>query len=111
MSKEIKTRQIHKDIKVINKVAVGTERVREAYVRTKESAEQTQSKASPEEYAGDKITQGTQSALKETVHQMGKAGSFEPVYHPKEQNVRKEQAGRRACQKREKKYYMNLGCW
>ena len=31
MSKEIKTRQIHKDIKVINKVAVGTERVREAY--------------------------------------------------------------------------------
>ena len=57
MSKEIKTRQIHKDIKVINKVAVGTERVREAYVRTKESAEQTQSKASPEEYAGDKITQ------------------------------------------------------
>ena len=33
---------------------------------------------------------------------MGKAGSFEPVYQPKEQNVRKEQAGRRACQKREK---------
>ena len=50
MSKEIKTRQIHKDIKVINKVAVGTERVREAYVRTKESAEQAQNKASPEEY-------------------------------------------------------------
>ena len=73
MSKEIKTRQIHKDIKVINKAVVGTDRVREAYVRTKESAEQTQSKASPEEYAGDKITQGTQSALKETVHQMGKA--------------------------------------
>lgn len=104
MSKEIKTRQIHKDIKVINKVAVGTERVREAYVRTKESVEQTQSKASPEEYAGDKITQGTQSALKETVHQMGKAGSFEPVYQLKEQNVKEalEQAGRRACQKREK---------
>ena len=51
MSKEIKTRQIHKDIKVINKAVVGTERVREAYVRTKESAEQAQNKASPEEYA------------------------------------------------------------
>lgn len=68
MSKEIKTRQIHKDIKVINKAVVGTERVREAYVRTKESAEQAQNKASPEEYAGDKITQGMQSTLKETVH-------------------------------------------
>ena len=104
MSKEIKTRQIHKDIKVINKAVVGTDRVREAYVRTKESAEQTQSKASPEEYAGDKITRGTQSTLKETVHQIGKASSHESVYQSKEKNVRlvQEQAGRRAFQKRHK---------
>ena len=58
MSKEIKTRQVHKDVKALDKTVTGMERVKRAYVRTKESVEgaQPQEKryASPTEYAEEK---------------------------------------------------------
>ena len=42
MSKEIKTRQVHKDVKALDKTVTGMERVKRAYVRTKESVEGAQ---------------------------------------------------------------------
>ena len=76
MSKEIKTRQVHKDIKALDKTVTGMERVKHAYVRTKDSAEQTQVQSydTPEEYAQDKITHGADTAAHETVHQITKQG-------------------------------------
>lgn len=52
------------------------ERVKHAYVRTKDSAEQTQVQSydTPEEYAQDKITHGADTAAHETVHQITKQG-------------------------------------
>lgn len=76
MSKEIKTRQVHKDIKALDKTVTGMERVKRAYVRTKDSAEQTQVQHydTPEEYAQDKITHGADTAAHETVHQITRQG-------------------------------------
>ena len=42
MSKEIKTRQVHKDVKALDKTVTGMERVKQAYVRTKETVEKAQ---------------------------------------------------------------------
>ena len=42
MSKEIKTRQVHKDVKALDKTVTGMERVKRAYVRTKETVENAQ---------------------------------------------------------------------
>lgn len=42
MSKGIKTRQVHKDVKALDKTVTGMERVKRAYVRTKESVEGAQ---------------------------------------------------------------------
>lgn len=76
MSKEIKTRQVYKDIKALDKTVTGMERVKRAYVRTKDSAKQTQVQPydTSEEYAGDKITHGADNAAHETVHQIIKQG-------------------------------------
>lgn len=76
MGKEIKTRQIHKDIKVLDKAVTGTERIKHAYVRTKESAEQTRDTGytSPVEYAENRVANGTNTAAHETAHQVRKQG-------------------------------------
>lgn len=78
MGKEIKTRQIHKDIKALDKSVTGVERVKRAYVRTKEQAEQTQPQAqehaSPVGYAEDKISRSADAAAHETAHQVRKQG-------------------------------------
>ena len=42
MGKKIKTRQVHKDIKMLDKVVISTEHMKRTYVRTKDSAERTQ---------------------------------------------------------------------
>lgn len=83
MSKEIKTRQIHKDIKALDKTVTGMERVRRAYVRTKDGAEQTQHYDTPEGYAGDQMTHGADTAAHESVHQMTKQGG-RMIEHVKE---------------------------
>lgn len=76
MGKEIKTRQIHKDIKVLDKAITGTERIKHAYVRTKESAEQTRDtgNATPVEYAENKVSNSANAAAHETAHQVRKQG-------------------------------------
>ena len=79
MSKEIKTRQVHKDVKALDKTVTGMERVKRAYVRTKETVENAQPQerryTSPTEYAEDKTERGADRAAHETAHQAGKQGS------------------------------------
>ena len=79
MSKEIKTRQVHKDVKALDKTVTGMERVKRAYVRTKETVENAQPQetrhASPTEYAEDKTERGADRAVHEAAHQARKQGS------------------------------------
>ena len=41
MSQKIKTRQVHKDIKVLDKTAAVTDHIKQSYVRTKETIMQS----------------------------------------------------------------------
>ncbi len=78
MSKGIKTRQVHKDVKALDKTVTGMERVKRAYVRTKETVENAQPQekkyASPTEYAEDKTERGADRAAHEAAHQARKQG-------------------------------------
>ncbi len=74
---DIKTRDIVKGtIKTIDKAAVAGERMKQAYVSTKERAENTTSynESSVDEYASDKVERGVDVAVHEGVHQFDKAG-------------------------------------
>lgn len=58
MPKEIKTRTVIKDIKLLDKAASGTAHVKDAFIRSKQSAENTQDPQhhSANEYASDNMT-------------------------------------------------------
>lgn len=75
--KEIKTKSTIKDIKVLDKTADVSYRAKNAYIRTKEQAEQTQRQEHDNviEYAEDKIRDGTKTVTREagnTVERQGK---------------------------------------
>lgn len=72
MSKEIKTRQVHKDVKALDKTVTGMEHVKRAYVRTKETVENAQPQekryASPTEYAEEKRSgEPTEPSMKQHI--------------------------------------------
>ena len=74
---DIKTRDaVKKTVKVIDKSAVAAERMKDAYVRTKDKAEHGvfAAESSPEEYAADRTLTGTETAAHEAVHGLDKAG-------------------------------------
>ena len=74
---DIKTRDVVKGtVKVIDKSAVAAERIKDAYVRTKDKAEHSvfAAESSPEEYAADRTLTGTETAAHEAVHGLDKAG-------------------------------------
>ena len=74
---DIKTRDaVKKTVKVIDKSAVAAERMKDAYVRTKDKAEHSvfAAESSPEEYAADRTLTGTETAAHEAVHGLDKAG-------------------------------------
>ena len=61
MDRKIKTRQVHKDIKVLDKTVTVTDHVKQSYVRTKENIMQSTEKSSDREnnpvgYAEDALT-------------------------------------------------------
>ena len=73
---DIKTRDAVKGtVKVIDKSAVAAERMKDAYVRTKDKAEHSvfAAESSPEEYAADRTLTGTETAVHEAVHGLDKA--------------------------------------
>lgn len=74
---EIKTREITKGtVKALDKSAVAAERMKSAYIRTKDKADHSlySAEGSPDEYAADRISGGTETAAREIVHQLDKFG-------------------------------------
>ena len=74
---DIKIRDVVKGtVKAIDKSAVAAERMKDAYVRTKDKAEHGifAAESSPEEYAADRTLTGTETAAHEAVHGLDKAG-------------------------------------
>ena len=81
MGRTIKTRHVQKDIKVLDKTVTAAERMKGAYIRTRDSAEQTQVKeqGNPVGYAEDRVMEKGERAARGTVQQAGKQG--EKVIH------------------------------
>ena len=74
---DIKTRDVVKGtVKAIDKSAIAAERMKDAYIRTKDKAEQGLYSVDnfPNEYAADHITGSAESAAREAVHQFDKQG-------------------------------------
>lgn len=74
---DIKTRDaVNGTVKVIGKSAVAAERMKDAYVRTKDKAEHSvfAAESSPEEYAADRTLTGTETAVHEVAHGLDKVG-------------------------------------
>ena len=74
---DIKTRDaVKKTVKVIDKSVVAAERMKNAYIRTKDKAEHGifAAESSPEEYAADRTLTGTETAAHEAAHGLDKAG-------------------------------------
>ena len=77
MGKGIKTRVSAKTgIKAIDKAAVASERMKEAYIRTKDKADHSlyAEESSPGEYASDRLSAGVDNVTHEAVHQFDKQG-------------------------------------
>ena len=77
MGKGIKTRVSEKKgIKAIDKAAVASERMKEAYIRTKDKATTAcmRRKAAPGEYASDRLSAGVDNVTHGAVHQFDKQG-------------------------------------
>lgn len=74
---DIKTRDaVKKTVKVIDKSVVAAERMKNAYIRTKDKAEHGifAAESSPEEYAADRTLTGTETAAHEAAHGLDKFG-------------------------------------
>lgn len=77
MGKGIKTRVSEKKgIKAIDKAAVASERMKEAYIRTRDKADHSlyAEESSPGEYASDRLSAGVDSVTHEVIHQFDKQG-------------------------------------
>ena len=81
MGRTIKTRHVQKDIKVLDKTVTAAEHMKGTYIRTRDSAEQTQVKeqGNPVGYAEDQVMEKGERAARGTVQQTGKQG--EKVIH------------------------------
>ena len=81
MGRTIKTRHVQKDIKVLDKTVTAAEHMKGAYIRTRDSAEQTQVKeqGNPVGYAEDQVMEKGERAARGTVQQAGKQG--EKIIH------------------------------
>ncbi len=73
MAKEVRTRQVRRDIKALDKTAAAAGHMKHAYVRTKDSAgKERQEHATPVEYAEDKVNHGMDRAAHKAVCQVQK---------------------------------------
>lgn len=74
---DIKTRDTVKGtVKTLDRAAVAGERMKETYIRTRDKAEHSVSsgEGSPEEYAADRFSGGTETVTYEAAHQLDKQG-------------------------------------
>ena len=76
MGRTIKTRHVQKDIKVLDKTVTAAEHMKWAYIRTRDSAEQTQGReqVTPVGYAEDQVMEKGERAARGTVQQAEKQG-------------------------------------
>lgn len=76
MGKGIKTRVAEKGIKAIDKAAVASEWMKEAYIRTRDKADHSlyAEESSPGEYASDRLSSGVDHVTHEAIHQFDKQG-------------------------------------
>lgn len=76
MTEKIKTRPVYKDVKVLDKTAMAAEHIKNAYIRTKNQAEQTRSQeqTSPVGYAEGQVSEKAERAARGTIRQAGKQG-------------------------------------
>ena len=76
MGKGIKTKAAEKGIKAIDKAAVASERMKDAYIRTKDKADHSlyAEESSPDEYASDRLSAGVDNVTHEAVYQFDKQG-------------------------------------
>lgn len=98
---DIKVRDAVKGtIKAIDKSAVASERMKNAYVRTKEKAERSihAAEGSPEEYAADRLSGGVETAAYGAVHEADKTGR-KAVRHVKDRSFQhRESAAERKAE-------------
>ena len=76
---DIKTRDTSKGtIKTLDKAAVATQRMKQAYIQTKDKAEHSthSSESSPEEYASDKMQSGADRVVRKTTEQANNVGQW-----------------------------------
>ena len=111
MGKGIKTRNIaEKGIKAIDKAAVASERMKEAYIRTRDNADHSlyAAESSPGEYASDRLSSGVDNVTHEAIHQFDKQGrkgiktTKENISKVKE-NIQKRKAAAEQPKKQAKK--------
>ena len=71
---EIKTRETVKDIKILNKASVAGERMKQAFIRSKDTAQNLMDdgQVSPSEYAEDKIRYAAEDVVHDTGHAIRK---------------------------------------
>ena len=123
MERKIKTRQVHKDIKVLDKTVTVTDHIKQSYVRTKENVMQSTERPNDREnnpvgYAEDAASEYADRIFHETGHQVRRqAGKIierkkekasvsstgeETVYPPKEQIRPAPPSGREKTQEQGK---------
>ena len=76
---DIKTRDTSKGtIKTLDKAAIATQRMKQAYIQTKDKAEHSThaSENSPEEYASDRMESATDRAMHKTIEQGDRVGRW-----------------------------------
>ena len=76
---DIKTRDTSKGtIKTLDKAAIATQRMKQAYIQTKDKAEHSThaSESSPEEYASDRMESATDRATHKSIEQADKVGRW-----------------------------------
>ena len=104
---DIKTREVVKDIKVLDKASVAGERMRNAYIRTKDRAAHLtdDSQDSPTEYAENQI----EYAAKETLNDLGNGAEHvsRSTYDKAKQVLRSRRDDRSSP---ETVSYTHLGC-
>jgi len=73
---KIKTRETHKNIKALDKAAVAAERMKESFVRSKETAAKLSEEGhgSPNEYAGDKLQKTSADGARDVAYLAAEQG-------------------------------------
>lgn len=95
---DIKTRDAVKGtIKTIDKAAIATERMKSAYAKTKDKAEQGcyTDESSATEYAADRLSYGADRIKDEGIHQFNKQG--QKAVKETRENIGKANAQRQYC--------------